>query len=556
MSVDLIIHRARIFTGRPGADGPEPDADTLAIRAGRIVAVGREADVRRGVGRADEVIDAAGGLVTAGFFDAHAHVVQGGHERIGCDLTDCATAQATVAEVRAHAAALPGDAWVVGGGWSMDHFPGGRPDIDLLSAAVGGRPAFLVNRDHHGAWVSRAALAAAGIDATTPDPAGGTIDRRPDGTPSGTLQESAMDLVRHVLPAVTVADVVAAIGAAQDYLHSLGVIGWQEAIVGDYAGFPDSTDGYRAALADGVLNARVNGALWLPRTLTPDTLQDVVADLIERRRRFGDQQVTGERAASLRAPSVKIMVDGVVESHTAALREPYADLDSAGPSHFEPGVLRLAAARLAAAGFQLHFHAIGDRALAESLDAIEAARAAGDDGAMRHHVAHLQIVDRADLPRMAALGVTANLQALWAANSAQMLGLNRPLLGEHRYLTCQYPFASMRRAGVRLAMGSDWPVSSPDPWQAIHVAVNRREPERPEDEPLSIEEALDLAACVRAYTAGSASLNLQHDIGVVAPGRTADLAVADRDPFAAPAEETWQVRNRLTLVAGRVVAGR
>jgi predicted amidohydrolase YtcJ len=297
-----------------------------------------------------------------------------------------------------------------------------------------------------------------------------------------------------------------------------------------------------------VLTGHVVGALWWER----DRGLEQVPDLVAKRLAYSHGR--------FRATSVKVMQDGVAENGTAALTEPYLDrcghpTDNAGHSFVEPGLLREAVRALAAEGFQVHVHGIGDRGVREALDAFEALDAAGR--ALRHHVAHLQLVHPDDVPRFGALGVAANMQALWACLDEQMVELTLPYIGAER-TRWQYPFGDLHRAGARLVAGSDWPVSSPDPLAAIHVAVNRTEHEgegRAGSEPFLPEQALDLATAWAAYTSGSAWINGRDDAGRIAVGAPADLVVLDRDPFARPAEEIGAASVVSTWVDGEPVHG-
>ena len=494
-------------------------------------------------------IDLAGGLLAPGFVDAHVHAVQGGLERIRCDLSAASDRNEYLAVIARYAADQRDDEWIVGGGWSQPAFPGGTPTAADLDRVVGDRPAFLPNRDHHGAWVSSRALLMAGIDATTPDPPHGRIERDARGEPTGTLHESAMALVAGLLPPTSESEYDQALRAGQAYLHSVGVVGWQDAIVGSYAGMDDPGPAYRRAAERGELNADVVGALWWE----PDAGLEQLESLVARREAYG--------AGRFRATSVKIMQDGVPENLSAAMWEPYLDPDGRpgairGQSFVDPDRLAAAVAALVAAGFQVHVHAIGDRALTETLDAFAHAAAAGlDVRAGRHHIAHLQVVRSADLPRFAELGVAANLQALWACFDEQMIDLVLPVLGPQRSRR-QYPFGSLQSHGARLVMGSDWPVTSPDPLAAIHVAVNRTmygETGPAGRSAFLPAQALGLSDAFGAYTAGSAWVNHRDDAGVIAPGRAADLVVLDRDPFCGPAAEIGSTTVTSTWVAGAPV---
>jgi predicted amidohydrolase YtcJ len=251
---------------------------------------------------------------------------------------------------------------------------------------------------------------------------------------------------------------------------------------------------------------------------------------------------------------VKIMQDGIAENFTAAMLSPYHDRAAgSGLSFVDPAALAGYVTELDALGFQVHFHALGDRAVREALDAVAAARAKNGWRDTRPHLAHVQVVHPDDVPRFRALGASANIQALWAAHEPQMDELTIPFLGAER-TTWQYPFGDLLRAGATLVAGSDWPVSSPDPMQGIHVAVNRRLPGAPEAIPVFLpEQRLDLGTALAAYTAGSAYANHLDDTGTVEAGKLADLVVLDRDPFAGPPEDIATTRVEQTFVGGRRV---
>jgi predicted amidohydrolase YtcJ len=252
------------------------------------------------------------------------------------------------------------------------------------------------------------------------------------------------------------------------------------------------------------------------------------------------------------------MQDGVAENFTAAMLSPYEDghghsTSNDGISFVEPDLLNRAVAELDARGFQVHFHAIGDRATRECLDAVGHALERNGRRDTRHHIAHIQVVHPEDIPRFAALDVTANMQALWATYEPQMTELTLPFLGEVRG-AWQYPFGELARSGARLAAGSDWPVSSPDPLAAIHTAVNRWAPDEGEQEPFLPGQALTLRRALTAYTAGSAHVNhLDAETGTIEVGKLADLAVLDRDPFAGPQQAIGETRALQTFVEGERV---
>jgi predicted amidohydrolase YtcJ len=535
-----VFVNGHVFDGRSHLPG-----HGVLVRAGRVVAVLPQPDLRdlRDLPGA-EVVDLAGGLVLPGFQDAHVHPVQAGVERLRCDLTALETRGQYLEAVGAYVAADPDREWVLGGGWAMTAFGTAGPRAEDLDRVVGDRPVFLSNLDHHGAWVSSTALRLAGVGAGTPDPPDGRVERDERGEPTGMLHEGAMGLVDRVVPATSDAEYDVALQAAQTYLHSLGVTAWQDAILGAYAGNGDPAPAYLRAVRAGALTARVRGALWWQR----DQGLEQVDRLLQRR-----AELTGGR---LDAGSVKIMQDGIVENWTAALSRPYLDVDgratgNSGLSFLAPEVLSDAVTRLDAEGFQVHVHAIGDRAVKEALDGFERARRVNGPSSGRHHIAHLQVVAPADRPRFAALDVAANVQALWAVNDRAMAELTVPFIGPE-LAGWQYPFGSLARLGARLAAGSDWPVSTPDPLAAIHVGLNRT-PAGEDAEPLLPEESLTLEQAFAAYTSGSAYVNHLDDTGLLAAGMRADLALLDRDPFTGAREEVADARVVATYVDGHVV---
>ena len=527
-----------------------PRASAVAVAGGKIVAVAAAADpqIRDLTGPATEIIDLRGRALLPGFQDAHVHPAFAGVTMIGCNLIGAATLDEALARIRSYADSRPGMPWIAGAGWRMEWFPGGTPGRELLDQVTGGRPAFLLNRDAHGAWANTRALELAGLDARTPDPPDGRIERDSDGSPQGSLHEGASTLVGRHVPPVSVQDRLAGLLLAQAHMHARGITAWQDAIVGDYLGSADPLPVYLAAARSGRLTARVEGALWWDRHRGGDQL----ADLLGRREQG--------QAGRFRANTVKIMQDGVAENFTAGMIEPYHDscgcqTANRGLSYVDVAELRDAVTGLDAERFQVHFHAIGDRAVREALDAVEAARAANGANDHRHHIAHIQLMHPDDVPRFAALGVTANMQALWAAHEPQMDDLTIPFIGPERTAR-QYLFGDLLRSGARLAAGSDWAVSSANPLRAIHVAVNRALPgaSGAEAEPFLPEQGLSLSEALGAYTAGSAYVNhLDAGTGAIEPGMLADLVVLDRDPFEAPPGEIAATRVLLTCVEGERV---
>jgi predicted amidohydrolase YtcJ len=545
---DLVITGAEVYCGA-SLSQDQQWAAAVAVRGGRIVAVGSEADVREQVGSAAETLHLPGRLVLAGFQDAHIHAPNAGRNLLTVALDGLAGRDAYLAAIKAYADANPDASWITGGGWAMEYFPGGTPTKEDLDAIVPDRPVFLYNRDVHGAWVNSRTLEIAGIDAGTADPPDGRIERDPvTGAPSGTLHEgAAYTLADRFVPDPGQAGWEAGILHAQSHLHALGITAWQDAWV-----TPATQAAYVALAADGRLTARVVGSLWWERSQGLEQ----IPSLLGRR-----EDATARGSDRFNPTTVKIMTDGVLENFTGALLEPYCDgcgghSANSGIAFVDRDELAAAVTALDGHGFQVHMHAIGDRAVRNSLDAVQAARAANGPGDQRHHLAHIQVVQPTDLPRFAELGVIANCQTYWAQTEPQMDELTLPYLGPERALM-QYPFGDLRRSGARLAMGSDWPVTTANPLEQIEVAVTRVDPENRDNAPFLPDQRLSLADAVAGFTEGSAYLNHDEaDSGTVEVGKRADLAVLDRNIFAAGAGALADARVEHTLVGGRIVYSR
>jgi predicted amidohydrolase YtcJ len=532
--IDLVLLGARVF-GYPGGD-----ANAVAVRGDRIAAVGTEPEVRAIAGARAELLDLRGRMIVPGFQDAHVHPADSGRDRLLCDLSGSEDPSEYRDIVAGYARGHPEAEWILGSGWAMSAFPRGIPHREDLDAVVADRPVYLPSRDGHSAWVNSRALELAGVTASTADPEDGRIERDPGtGEPVGTLQEGAMRLVEDLVPEPSSDEWEAGILEGQRYLHSLGITAWQDASVE-----PPMQRAYVSLAERGELTGRASISLrW-----DGQRGEEQVEELLERRGAW----------PNLRARTVKIFLDGVIENFTAYLLEPYLDADGSptenrGILMVDPDGLPGYVSRLHREGFQVHFHAIGDGAVRLALDAVEAVVDDHGPRDLRHHVAHIQVVHPDDVPRFARLGVTANAQALWACHEPQMDELTIPFLGPER-ASRQYPFASLVRAGARLAMGSDWGVSSADPLAQIEVATTRVALENRDADPLLPEERLDPERALTAFTAGSAYLNhLDRETGTIEPGKLADLAVLDRDVLAVDAGPVGEARVMLTMVGGRVV---
>jgi predicted amidohydrolase YtcJ len=534
---DLVLRGGRIAT----MDAARSWATGLALRDGRISAVGPDQAVRRQIGARTRVVELRGRTVVPGFQDAHVHPVHGGLYLLRCSLHDEMDAAAYATIITDYARANPDEPWIRGGGWYMAAFAGGAPRRDLLDRLVPDRPAILSSRDGHSAWVNSRALELAGITAETVDPPDGRIERDEDGAPSGTLQEGAMDVVERVVPDDTPSDLEAALRLGQQHLHTLGITAWQDAIIE-----PDAEEMAYVALASrGELTGRVVGALWWDRHRG----EEQIAELIDRR------ETTS--IGRYRATSVKLMMDGVLENFTGALLESYGDghggtTGNRGLLQIDPKGLASWVPRLDALGFQPHFHAIGDRAVRASLDAVEAARRANGPSDTRPHIAHIQVIHPDDIPRFRELDVAANAQPFWAVHEDQMDVLTIPFIGQRWHW--QYPYRSLRAAGAVLAMGSDWSVTTANPLLEIEIAVERRYREPFGDREVFLpDERLELVDALAAFTSGSAYVNHLDETGTLEAGKLADLAILDRDLFDRGAGAIGEARVVATFVDGEAV---
>ncbi len=531
---DLILTNAAVVTMAAG----RPRAEALAIGGGRILFVG---DARGALGRRGEatrVVDLGGRMVLPAFQDSHIHLVTGGVELGLCDLNGLGTKAEVLAKIKDYAASHPDAAWITGGGWDLPLFPQANPRKEDLDAIVPDRPAALDAADGHSLWVNSKALALAGVTKDTADPPGGRVERDAGtGEPSGTLRESAAGLVEKLVPPLGPEDYRRGLRAGQALAGSFGIASIIEANAG-----PDVLDAYADLDRRGELAVRVLASLHVD----PDK------GLAEVRRIDGLRRTYAGRR--LKATAAKIFADGVMEPHTAALLAPYADRPGdAGTPLLEPEAFDELARALDLAGFQIHVHAIGDRAVRMALDAFEAAGRANGFRDMRHHIAHLELIDPADIPRFKRLGVAANFQALWAYADTYITDLTLPILGPERSRWL-YPIGSVARTGARIAGGSDWSVSSMNPLLAIQVAVTRRAPDAPAGEAWIPEERVDLTTMLRAYTLNGAWLSHEEKSrGSLEAGKFADLIVLDRDLYAVPASEIGRARVLWTLLDGREV---
>ncbi len=531
---DLIVLNARILTMDPF----RPRARALAVAGGRVLALGRDAAMRALAAPGARLIDAGGRMVLPGLQDTHIHLQDSGQDYSqNADLTRAATPADLVALLAAFAAGHDRP-WVLGTGWNASVFGAANLDRHLLDRAVPDRPCLIVASDGHNACLNSAGLRATGLDALTPDPPNGRIVRGGDGTPTGLLYETAVDLAEARMPPPDDAAYEAGVLWAQALANRHGLTGVVDARVA-----ARHVRVYRRLAEAGKLTLRVGATAHVTAADTPAAARDRL------------EAFRAQSHGLFRLHSAKFFLDGVIENRTAAMIAPYGDAQGGnGALMFPPAQIAALFTALDAARFQIHVHAIGDLATRAALDGIAAARAANGSWPAWHQIAHVQFLHPADLPRFGHLGAMANIQPLWARHDPAIDERAVPLIGPERARRI-YAFGALARAGAQMALSSDWGVSTLNPFAIMETAVTRRplhdEPPAPAFLP---QERLTRHQALWGYTRGAARAAWREGAtGALSPGAWADLIVIDRDILRCPAPEISQTRVLLTLLAGHEV---
>lgn len=540
-AADVAYLNARIYT----VDPDNPEAEAVAIRDGRFVAVGTRADVQPYIGDATEVVDLGGRFVLPGLYDSHLHPIDGMvRELYECNFPFTGTLEDAVAAVAGCADADPDRTWVSGGQWNIGVLGATMPTKEMLDAVVPERPVYLVDATYHHAWINSKALELAGITQDTPDPPGGIIVRDETGEAVGTLMETATQLVAKHIPAPAKDDYVAAALAIQERMNGFGFTGMKSAhtSIEHLRTFKQLDD-------EGRLSIRVGTHLSY---VDPAAAPDAVARLdstIAARQRYASNLI--------RTDFIKFVLDGVAPSHTAVYLEPYADRPNYyGEVMVPQDTLSELSARFDAAGLTIMYHAAGDGAARVAINAIEAARQANGDSGLRHEVGHSPLIHPDDIKRLAALGGVAEISPILWYPSPFILRAHRTFLGAER-TDRLWPVADYIDAGVLTIAGSDWPsaVASPDPWPAIEALVTR---ENPYGEMPGVKRgapyAVSLETAIRIYTQnGATAMGIGDTAGSIETGKVADMIVLDRNLFEVPPAEIDATKVTLTLLEGKPV---
>ena len=533
---DLLLRDGAVYT----VDAARSWATAVGVKGGRIIYVGSDSVPAGTIGPETEVVDLAGKMVLPGFQDGHVHLLAGGVELGECTLFTLGSAAAIADSIEACVAARPDATWLRGVGWELTVFPDANPSKALLDGIVADRPAIFDAADGHSAWANSKALTLAGITRDTPDPPDGRIERDPaTGEPSGTLRESAIQLVSRLLPERTDPELAAGLERGQRLANEAGITSALEASA------PESyLRAYLAADLRKKLTVRVIAAV----DAEPDS--GGIDSLVRRLRDWRMQYATPR----VRPIAAKLYQDGVIESGTAALLAPYLDRkgDAGKPIYAQPKLESLAEA-LDRERWQIHVHAIGDRAIRMTLDAFAHAKQVNGPRDARHTITHLQLIDPADIARFRSLGVVANFQPFWANGDEYLTRLAEPALGRARSRWL-YPIRSAVEAGAVVSGGSDWSVSSLAPLDGMQVAITRRMPSDTTTTPWLPEEVVDLSTAIAMYTINAAYEHHQErETGSIEPGKLADLVILERNLFEIAPRDIHAVRVMRTILEGETV---
>jgi predicted amidohydrolase YtcJ len=548
-AVDLILYNARVYTAEPG----QPLQQAIAVENGKVAAVGSDAQVLRLKQPGTRTVDLGGKVLMPGFIDSHSHMVKGGLQmrqaNLDGELLALDELEKRLRQWREDGKAKRGEILSVGGlpstYWSQ---------IEALEQRFNqgewaNTPILFLGWDLHTGWANQAMLQRAGVDAervkVLKDEAQDTIGHHDDGRPNGFLVDAGLYPVQALLPPPTTEELMAGARAALDYYKSLGITGWMDPIANEIPGGDVSNQSvgvlpiYKALAEQGELTAHVAALLMADSKATPADLDEL--DKVR-------QQFLG--VPNLTLPGIKVFADGVAEvpAQSAAMLEPYKNSKKSGELLIDPAHFGELVSAADARGWLVHIHAIGDRAVRESLNGIEQARKDRHSG-IAHSITHLQMVNPKEFARFKPLNVIASMQLYWAMADESSMDLVKPYVSAMAFLY-SYPARSLLKHGATIAGASDWPITTPDPWKAIYQAVSRKGPKGV----LNAAEDIDRQTMFQAYTLNAArTLRLEEQIGSLKAGKQADMIVLDRDVFAVSSEALRDTQVLQTWFAGREI---
>jgi predicted amidohydrolase YtcJ len=533
---DVIVIHGHVYTENP----KQPWAQAVAIYRGKIVAVGDDPEIERRRGMGTKVINAGGRLVLPGIVDCHVHFLDGSLSLGRANLAGSKDPAEIQKRLREYAAQRPGDDWILGRGWNYAMFgPEALPHKKYLDELFPSRPVFLEGFDGHTYWANSKALVLAGITRDTPDPPNGTIVRDPHtGEATGALKESAQDLVAKIIPKPSRVEQLLALRAGMKWANEHGITRVHSAGQ-DF----EALDLFDQMRHRGDLSVR----MYIAYFLNPPELRPQDLDAIDHaRKKFHDDWID--------ADAVKFMVDGVVESHTAAMLEPYSD-DPAlkGKLFWEPANYQAAVAELDKHGLQLFTHAIGDYGVRTALDAYEYAATRNHKRDRRPRIEHIETIAASDIPRFGKLGVIASMQPLHSYPDSDTLEVWARNAGPDR-ASRAWAWKSIADAGGHLAFGSDWPVVTLNPWEGIQTAVTRQTSEGKPEAGFIPEQRLTVAQAIEGYTLGAAFAGRREKSeGSLEIGKLADLIILSQNIFDVNPHRIDATKVVTTIVGGRLV---
>ncbi len=540
---NLIIRHARIYT----VNEKQPWAEALAVAGDKILAVGTEKDIEAYRGSSTKVVDAEQHLVLPGFTDAHVHFLDGAFSLLHVNLENAKTIPEIQKMVKEFADKHPSDGWLLGRGWSYPVFaPTGMPDKKYLDEIVPDRPVYLEGFDGHTWWANSKALQVAGITRDTPDPPNGTIVRDPvTGEATGAIKEDAADaVIRRAIPLPTRQEKLNAFLTGMREANHFGVVRIHSAGgVNIGSGDLQNADLLQELRGRGQLSVRMYLAYRLdPPEVTAKQLDEIEAA----RRQYHDEWVS--------AGSVKFFMDGVIESHTAAMLQPYADDPKLTSSTFwSEKQYQQAVNELDKRGIQIFTHAIGDKAVRVALDSYEQAARANSTSDRRHRIEHIETIAAADIPRFGKLGVIASMQPLHAYPDDDTLKIWARNTGAER-ASRAWAWRSIRDGGGVLAFGSDWPIVTINPWPGVQTAVTRQTADGQPPEGFVPQQRLTIADAIKSYTLGAAVAGRREKTeGSLEPGKVADFIILKQDVFKVEPSEIGKTEVLETVVGGRTV---
>ena len=534
---DLILINGRIWTGED-----EPAfTEAAAIAGNKILQVGKTDVIKKLADKNTKVVDLHGKLVTAGINDAHIHFLSGSLGLSAIDQFESKTKEEAVMAVETFAKSHPENKWLTGRGWQYSLFPGDMPTKDLLDKIVSDRPVYIRAYDGHTAWVNSKALELAGINKDTKFDGFGKIYKDTNGEPNGGLTEEAMDLVSKLIPEPSRAEKLEALRAGMKFAARHGITTIQNA-----SGSVDEFSLYEELLKNGELTLRASTAFSVDATTTDEDIRTYTAV----KNRIGMGPV-------LRAGCVKFFMDGVIESHTAAMLEPYSDVPSGSDMTNSGFAIPLAKYRelvtkFDKAGFQIYTHSIGDRSVRETLNAYENAQQINGTTNRRHRIEHIETSSPDDLPRFAKLDVLASMEPIHA--DPESVEVWSKAVGEKR-LQYAFVWASMLKNKARLVFSSDWPAcSTPIPIRGLHNAVNRRTIDGTPPNGWVPEQRISIKDALIAYTQGGAYSSFDENTkGKIIPGHLADIIVFSQNLFEITPMDIYKTKILMTIFDGKII---